>query len=88
MTATTHTHGTHLEPVKEQTALTRRTVMKVCWCRYLQVHLFETDEHPGDESLPETCWNEAHLDQTLQRVAAPLAEAVDVHGRLVGEKVR
>lgn len=84
----THTQTDRAEnAVKEWTAWTRRTeVMEVG--RNLQVHLLQTDEHPGDESLPETCWNEAHLDQTLQRVAAPPAEAVDVHGGLVGEKVR
>lgn len=61
--------------------------MELCWCRYLQVHLFETDEHPGNESLPKACWDKAHLHQTLQGVVAPPAESVDVHGRLVGKKV-
>lgn len=62
-------------------------VMGLCWRSYLQVHLFETDEHPGNESLPKACRDKAHLDQTLQGVVAPLAEPVDVHGGLVGKKV-
>lgn len=62
-------------------------VMGVRRCQYLQVHLFETDEHPGNEPLPKTCWDEAHLHKALQGVVAPLAEAVDVHGRLVGKQM-
>lgn len=61
--------------------------MEICRYRYLQVHLFETDEHPGNESLPKPGRNEAHLYEALQGVAGPLADAMYVHGRLVGKKV-
>lgn len=55
--------------------------------QYLQVHLFEADEHPGDEALPKAGRNKAHLHKALQGVVSPLAEAMDVHGWLVGKKV-
>lgn len=54
---------------------------------YLQVHLGEADEHPGDEALPEAGGHEAHLDEALQRVVGLLPEAVDVHGWFVGQQV-
>lgn len=47
---------------------------------YLQVHLIEADQHAGDEALPESCWNEAHLKVALDSVAGMLAETVDIHG--------
>lgn len=46
---------------------------------YLQVHLFQTDEHPGNETFPESCGNEAHLEESLQGVSDLPTEAEDVH---------
>lgn len=57
------------------------------WFQYLQVHLSEADEHPSNEALPKPRRNEAHLYEALQGVVGSLAEAVDVHGRLLGKKV-
>lgn len=54
---------------------------------YLEVHLCEADEHPGNETLPESGRNEAHLEEALHDVAGLLAEAVDVHGWLGGQEV-
>lgn len=48
--------------------------------QYLQIHLCEADEHPGNETLPKSSRNEAHLENALQGVGSMLAEAVDVHG--------
>lgn len=61
--------------------------MRICWFQYLQVHLCEADEHPGNETLPKSSRNKAHLDKALQGVVGLLTEAVDVHGRLGGEEV-
>lgn len=62
-------------------------MMIIAFLQYLQVHLFETDEHPSDESLPKPYRNKAHLHKALQSVVGLLAEAMDVHGWLVGKKV-
>lgn len=65
--------------------------MRICWSQYLQVHLREADEHPGNEALPKPSRNKAHLEQALQGVVGLLAEAVDVHagfgGKEVGQKI-
>lgn len=47
---------------------------------YLQVHLIKADQHAGDEALPESRRNEAHLKVALDSVAGMLAETVDIHG--------
>lgn len=55
---------------------------------YLQVHLTEADQHAGDEALPESCWNEAHLKLALDGIAGMLTEAVDIHGWFGRQQVR
>lgn len=62
-------------------------MMRICWFWYLQVHFCEADEHPGNEALPKSGRNKAHLDKALQGVVGLLAEAMDVHGWLWGEEV-
>lgn len=61
--------------------------MRICWFQYLQVHFCEADEHPGNEALPKSSRNKAHLYKALQGVVGLLAEAMDVHGWFVGKKV-
>lgn len=53
--------------------------MRICWFQHLQVHLCEADEHPGDEALPKSDRNKAHLEKALQSVVGLLAETMDVH---------
>lgn len=62
-------------------------MMMIAFLQYLQVHFFETDEHPSNESFPKPCRNKAHLHKTLQSIVGLLAEAMNVHGWLVGKKV-
>ncbi len=61
--------------------------MRLCWFQYLYVHLCEADEHPGDEALPKSGRNKAHLDKTLQSVVGLLAETMNVHGWFGGKEV-
>lgn len=65
-----------------------RSPARIHRCRYLQVHLCEADEHPGDEALPESSGNKAHLKEAFQGVVELLAETMDVHCRFWGKKMR
>lgn len=62
--------------------------MEVLTGLYLQVHLGQADEHPGDEALPEPCRDEAHLEEPLERVIGPLLDIVQVHGWFGRKEVR
>lgn len=55
---------------------------------YLQVHVGEADEHPGNEAFPKSRRHEAHAEEALQRVGAGPPEAVKVHAGLGGQQVR
>lgn len=82
---TTHTHT---QEFKSKDVLKRFSNSRGWERNYLQVHLFEADEHPGNKALPEASRNKAHLYKPLECVVGLLAEAMKVHSWFVRKKVR
>lgn len=52
---------------------------------YLHVHFLEAYKHPGNETLPKSSRNEAHLEKAFEGVVGLLAEAMNVQGWLRGK---